>query len=182
MAEFRSLLERIHAKGLKVIIDLAPNHVSRAYQSTVRPDLNFGASDDSSAFFAPSNNFYYLDAAAEGGGPPLRLPTFDAANRRPISPTCIVQADCDGLFEGEQVFGRVTGNNRVTWTPDITDWYETVKLNYGYDFASGSPMRGNMLAPGFFSFPFRIPGGRSMQPSSSGRNKASTASAAISRT
>ncbi len=133
MAEFRSLLDRIHAAGLKVIIDLVPNHVSRAYNSTARPDLNFGVSDDTSTFFAPANNFYYLDAA-DGVGPPLRLPTFDMKTRQPISPTCIVQGDCDGLFEGEQMVGRVTGNNRVTWAPGISDWYETVKLNYGFQF------------------------------------------------
>lgn len=137
-AEFRSLLDRIHAQGLKAIIDLVPNHVSRAYRSTVRPDLHFGGGDDTSEFFTRSNNFYYLRTTDEGGGPPLRLPTFDRAAHHPISPTCVVQGDCDGLFEGEQNFGRVTGNNRVTWTPDITDWYETVKLNYGYDFREHS--------------------------------------------
>jgi glycosidase len=41
---------------------------------------------------------------------------------------------CDGLFDGEMKFGRVTGNNVVSWTPSINDWYETVKLNYGFDF------------------------------------------------
>ena len=136
--EFRSLLDRIHAQGLKAIIDLVPNHVSRAYMSSIRPDLHFGAGDETSEFFTPSNNFYYLRTTDEGGGPPLRLPTFDRSAQQPISPTCVVQGDCDGLFEGEQSFGRVTGNNRLTWTPDITDWYETVKLNYGYDFREHS--------------------------------------------
>jgi len=42
--------------------------------------------------------------------------------------------ECDGLFDGEMKFGRVTGNNVVSWTPSINDWYETVKLNYGFDF------------------------------------------------
>ena len=28
----------------------------------------------------------------------------------------------------------MTGNNKPSWTPDINDWYETVKLNYGFDF------------------------------------------------
>jgi glycosidase len=44
----------------------------------------------------------------------------------------------DGLFDGETRFGRVTGNNAATWTPALTDWYETVKLNYGYDFTTGA--------------------------------------------
>jgi glycosidase len=33
--------------------------------------------------------------------------------------------------------GRVTGNNACTWSPSQNDWYETVKLNYGYDFTTG---------------------------------------------
>ena len=41
---------------------------------------------------------------------------------------------CDGLFEGETTFGRVTGNNVVSWTPHLNDWYKTVKLNYGFNF------------------------------------------------
>lgn len=134
MEEFRALLDRIHGKGLKVMVDLVANHVSRAYDSTVRPDLNFGAHDNPSVFFTPTNNYYYLSRGDEGGGPPLRLPTLDTQTGRPITPTCVVQGDCDGLFAGEAAVGRVTGNNRITWAPAITDWYETVKLNFGFDF------------------------------------------------
>jgi glycosidase len=32
----------------------------------------------------------------------------------------------------------VTGNNCVSWTPQLHDWYETVKLNYGFDFTDPS--------------------------------------------
>jgi len=42
----------------------------------------------------------------------------------------------DQNFDGEKDHGKVTGNNKATWTPDINDWYETVKLNYGFDFTS----------------------------------------------
>ena len=31
----------------------------------------------------------------------------------------------------------MTGNNAVTWRPSVHDWYETVKLNYGFDFTTG---------------------------------------------
>ena len=48
------------------------------------------------------------------------------------------QQKCDGLFEGETTFGRVTGNNAVSWTPHLNDWYETIKLNYGFDFTDPS--------------------------------------------
>ena len=58
---------------------------------------------------------------------------------QPISPTCKVLAGkCDGAFDGEKEFGRVTGNNVVSWAPGLGDWYETVKLNYGYDFTTGA--------------------------------------------
>jgi glycosidase len=46
-------------------------------------------------------------------------------------------AGCDGLFPPETEFGRVSGNNVVSWAPSIHDWYETVKLNYGHDFSTG---------------------------------------------
>jgi len=130
--EFKALLDRIHAHGLKAIIDLVPNHVARSYHSTVRPELSFGEKDDPSKFFDPDNNFFYLRPSDPGGGPPLKLPTFK--DGQPVSPTCKVLGGCTGLFEPEKVHGRVTGNNVVSWSPGINDWYETVKLNYGVDF------------------------------------------------
>jgi glycosidase len=155
--EFKALLDRIHRHGMKALIDFVPNHVARSYNSDVKPELNFGtkgndgAGDDTSVFFSPRNNFFYLKPDATG--PPLHLPT--CKNGEPISPTCKAvaalcerrnQGDdghrpplqrCDGLFDSEAKFGRVTGNNVVSWTPSINDWYETVKLNYGYDFTGG---------------------------------------------
>ena len=32
----------------------------------------------------------------------------------------------------------MTGNNVVSWAPGLNDWYETVKLNYGFDFTTGT--------------------------------------------
>jgi glycosidase len=156
--EFKALLERIHKHGMKAMIDFVPNHVARSYNSDVKPELNFGtkgndgAGDDMSIFFSPRNNFFYLKP--DSNGPPLHLPTMK--NGQPVSPTCKVleglggttsvssksekgpdrarPSTCDGLYDGETKFGRVTGNNKATWTPDINDWYETVKLNYGFDF------------------------------------------------
>ena len=122
--EFKALIRRCHAHDLKVLIDFVPNHVSRAYASDVRPDLSFGAQDDRTKFFATDNNFFYL----QSGTPPLRLPTMG-------------KPDCDGLFDGEREFGRVTGNNAATWTPKRDDWYETVKLNYGWNYLDGRPPR-----------------------------------------
>jgi hypothetical protein len=76
-----------------------------------------------------------------GGGPPLKLPTAG----RP---------GCDGLFPPETEFGRVTGNNVVSWTPSIHDWYETVKLNYGHDFTTG---RDTSHLPGSDAAPAEVP-------------------------
>lgn len=130
LEEFRALVDGIHAEGLKVLIDFVPNHVARSHQSVVKPELSFGTKDDRTKFFAPGNNFFYL----EGAGP-LKLPTFK--DGRATSPTCQVVGGCDGLFAPEREHGRVTGNNVVSWTPSEGDWYETVKLNYGFDFTKG---------------------------------------------
>ena len=122
--EFRELVARCHAQGFKVIIDFVPNHVARSYKSDVHPELCFGQGDKKDVFFDRENYFYYLDETNPGGGPPLRLPAGDILGGA-------------GVYELEKDFGRVTGNNAITWTPSIHDWYETVKLNYGHDFRTG---------------------------------------------
>ena len=44
----------------------------------------------------------------------------------------------DGAAEPYREFpAKATGNNRFDATPNITDWYETVKLNYGVDYQNG---------------------------------------------
>ena len=126
--EFRELIARCHAHGLRVIIDFVPNHVARSYASDVKPELSFGEGDDRSVFFSRDNHFFYLNDGHPGDGPPLRLPTAEMPG-------------CDGLFAPESDYGRVTGNNAATWAPSIHDWYETVKLNYGQDFTTGRDTR-----------------------------------------
>lgn len=112
--EFRVLVERIHQAGLRVLMDLVPNHVSRAH-STADAARAFGHGDDRSRFFAPANHFFYL---TDPPGQALRLPggAFAAEDGR------------DGRIP------RATGNNVTSAAPSATDWYETVKLNYGWDF------------------------------------------------
>lgn len=146
LKEFAQLVQRLHAQDLKAIIDLVANHVARSSDSCIKPDCNFGtcggdgSGDEVTKFFHPHNNFFYLQP--DGSGPPLRLPTWK--DGRAISATCRAAAGvkslekCDGLFDGEKFFGRVTGNNVVSWTPHLNDWYETVKLNYGFDFTDPS--------------------------------------------
>jgi glycosidase len=126
---------------MRVIIDFVPNHVARSYQSDVRPEHSFGEGDDRGVFFARDNHFFYLQAHHPGGGPPLKLPTAG-------------KPGCDGRFEPETEFGRVTGNNVISWEPSINDWYETVKLNYGHDFTTG---RDTSHLPGPDAAPSEVP-------------------------
>ena len=141
LEEFKELLGRCRKHGLKVIIDFVPNHVARSYASDVRPELSFGKDDDRSAFCARDNHFFYLQPEQPGGGPPLKLPTAGLPGR-------------DGRFAPETTFGRVTGNNVISWAPSINDWYETVKLNYGHDFTTG---RNTSHLPGPASAPAEVP-------------------------
>lgn len=131
--EFQHLLKRAKKHKLRTIIDFVPNHVARSYSSAVRPDLSFGNNDDTSKFFDSDNNFYYLGQLHQGGGPPLKLPSADG-QQIPYAP--------------ESKFGRVTGNNAITWTPTINDWYETIKLNYGHNFTLGAPDAQTSKLPG----------------------------------
>ena len=110
--------------------------------------ITFGEHDDRANFFAPQNNFFWLQSDSPGGGLPLRLPTV--LNGERVSPTCRVLGAGDGFFSGEMTAGRVTGNNAATWSPSLNDWYETAKLNYGYDFTTGArafPHAANPAAP-----------------------------------
>ncbi len=139
--EFKALLARCEKGGLKVIIDFVPNHVARSYASDVKPSLSFGEGDDRAAFFSRDNHFYYLRRSDPGEGPPLKLPTAG-------------KPGCNGLFAPETEYGRVTGNNVVSWSPGNGDWYETVKLNYGHDFTSG---RDTSSLPGPDAEPTTVP-------------------------
>ncbi|MCF7734204.1 MAG: hypothetical protein K9N23_21150 [Akkermansiaceae bacterium] len=141
LVEFRELLERCREHGFKVIIDFVPNHVARSYASDVRPELSFGAGDERGVFCSRDNHFFYLRAGDPGGGPPLKLPTAG-------------KPGCDGWFDPEREFGRVTGNNAITWAPAAGDWYETVKLNYGHDFTTG---RDTSHLPGPDAAPDAVP-------------------------
>lgn len=138
--EFRALVKRMHDLEMKVLIDLVPNHVARSYDSDVRPELTFGRNDDKSKFFDPQNNFFYLEKVDEAGNrAPLRLPTVDPQSGEIVSSTAKIVGGADGLYPPEAVHGRVTGNNVARWQPGNGDWYETVKLNYGYNYRDPAP-------------------------------------------
>jgi glycosidase len=131
MAEFQALLQRAHRHGIRVIIDIVPNHVARHYESLGKPAgiRDFGADDDTSVEYARHNNFYYVPGQA------FEVPTYPAGfaplggEAHPLS---------DGKFAENPA--KWTGNGARAARPDFNDWYETVKINYGvkpdgsYDF------------------------------------------------
>ncbi len=122
MKEFEQLVKRTHAQGLKVIIDFIPNHVARVYKSNAKPEnvKDLGALDDTTKAFSPNNNFYYLPG--ESFTPPkgyMPLGMNDTTVSR------------DGKFIEKPA--KATGNDQFTASPDVNQWFETVKLNYGVD-------------------------------------------------
>ena len=122
LAEFEALIARTHAHGIKVIIDIVPNHVARNYESLSRPAgvNDFGAHDNTAVTYARDNNFYYVV------GESFKVP---AANNglRPLGGQPHPLAD--GKFEENPA--KWTGNGARAAQPDANDWYETVKVNYG---------------------------------------------------
>ena len=117
MKEFEELVKRTHDAGMKVIIDFVPNHVSRSYNSTVKPVYidNLGKDDNTAVAFSASNNFYYL--------PGQRLELHFEAQ--------------EDYYYYSEFPAKVTGNDCFSATPGINDWYETIKLNYGVDYQNG---------------------------------------------
>ncbi|MGB5335543.1 MAG: TIM-barrel domain-containing protein [Woeseiaceae bacterium] len=122
LAEFEALIERTHAHGMKVLIDIVPNHVARGYHSLSRPGgvEDFGASDDTSVEWARDNNFYYVPAEDFAVPEP-------PAGYRPLGGDPHPLAD--GEFEESPA--KWTGNGSRAAQPRFDDWFETVKVNYG---------------------------------------------------
>ncbi|MFI3239644.1 MAG: alpha-amylase family glycosyl hydrolase [Bacteroidales bacterium] len=118
MGEFEALIARSHAAGLKVLIDFVPNHVARGYHSDSAPAgvIDLGAEDDNRVTFDVNNNFYYLP------GDSLK-PQFDTTH--------------NGV-KYEEYPAKVTGNNSFSAEPQVGDWYETVKINYGVDITNNN--------------------------------------------
>ncbi len=112
MAEFEALRDRIHKHGLKLIMDFVPNHVARVYHSDLKPEFDFGKNDKKDVIFDAQNNFYYLPGTEF------------------IVPEGVMPAIPQNSFYEEKP-AKVTGNDVFKAEPNINDWYETVKLNYG---------------------------------------------------
>ncbi|MCG7496422.1 alpha-amylase family protein [Vibrio sp. Of7-15] len=122
LQEFEALVARSHENGLKVIIDIVPNHVARKYQGMNNPEgiTDFGAEDDTSVEYHQDNNFYYIPEQA------FELPDIP-----------VQFAPLGGEYEHSdsepyaEFPAKWTGNGSRLAKPDFDDWYETVKVNYG---------------------------------------------------
>lgn len=120
MKEFEALISRTHQEELKVLIDFIPNHVAREYHSDSRPKgvVDFGEDDDQSKAFDIHNNFYYLP------GQEFKVPADLVSPVEAVRPY-------------REKPAKATGNDVFTAEPNINDWFETVKLNYGIDYQKG---------------------------------------------
>ena len=126
MQEYEALIKRTHDNGLKVIMDLVPNHVARTYTSDVKPAgvRDFGQDDDKSKAFDPKNDFYYVPGQA------FAVPQGYNAGGDGFKSLLK-----DGKFDENPA--KATGNDVFSATPSINDWFETMKLNYGVDYQNG---------------------------------------------
>ncbi|MCU4155703.1 alpha-amylase family protein [Carboxylicivirga sp. A043] len=122
LSEFKALVERTHKHGMKVLIDIVPNHVARHYEGKNNPEgvVDFGANDDTSVEYAINNNFYYIP------GETFKVPAPEN-NYKPLGGEEHPLAD--GLFDENPA--KWTGNGSRLAQPGFYDWYETVKINYG---------------------------------------------------
>ncbi len=128
ISELVELIERFHRAGLRVLIDFVVNHTARVTKTDVlcKKHLDFGRSDDKGKFFDNQNNYFYVLGA-----------TFE--------PPYIENPGADGVFDTDiDLYGiqkeqpaKVTGNNVESPRPSKSDWFETAKLNYGYEFTTG---------------------------------------------
>jgi glycosidase len=119
LQEFEALIARTHKTGLKVIIDIVPNHIARKYEGKNNPEgiKDFGADDNVNVEYSRDNNFYYIPNERfqiPDGNIPLN------GEKNPL---------IDGSFDENPA--KWTGNGSRKVKPDQNDWYETVKVNYG---------------------------------------------------
>ena len=121
LEEFENLIARTHKNGLKVIIDIVPNHIARKYEGKSNPKgiKDFGTDDDKLKEYSKDNNFYYIPGAA------FQVPQND--NYKPLN------GEKNPLIDNKFIENpaKWTGNGSRQAKPDKNDWYETVKINYG---------------------------------------------------
>ncbi|TDD77440.1 alpha-amylase family protein [Flavobacterium caseinilyticum] len=119
LQEFEALIDRTHKAGLKVIIDIVPNHIARKYEGKSNPAgvTDFGVGDDTTVEYKRDNNFFYIPNTR------FEIPDTDKPLNGENNPLI------DGKFE--EIPAKWTGNGSRLAKPDKNDWYETVKVNYG---------------------------------------------------
>jgi len=119
LQEFEDLIARTHKAGLKLIIDIVPNHIARKYEGKNNPEgvTDFGANDDVSVEYKRDNNFYYIPKQH------FQIPDGEMPLNGEKNPMI------DGFFDENPA--KWTGNGSRKVKPDQNDWYETVKVNYG---------------------------------------------------
>ncbi|MEZ8190552.1 alpha-amylase family protein [Vibrio sp. 1F279] len=122
LQEFEALIKRSHDNGLKVIIDIVPNHIARNYQGLNNPEgvRDFADQDDTTVEYHRNNNFYYIPDST------FELPEIDPAfiplggEQHPNLASPFLESPA-----------KWTGNGSRLSKPNFDDWYETVKINYG---------------------------------------------------
>ena len=127
MEEFEDVMQRIHDKGLKVIIDFIPNHLAREYKSLCKPMYveDFGVNDNKNIAFAKDNNFYYCPNQQ------LVIPGQQSTVTELVEVPWLRQAQPTQFLEFP---AKASGNDVFSPKPSVNDWYDTVKLNYGVDY------------------------------------------------
>ncbi len=119
LQEFDALVVRTHKAGLKLLIDIVPNHIARKYEGKSNPlgVKDFGADDDVTVEYKRDNNFYYIPNSK------FEVPDDITA----------LNGEVNLLNDGEfhEIPAKWTGNGSRLAKPDKNDWYETVKMNYG---------------------------------------------------
>ena len=120
--EFKELLTRSHKAGLKVVIDIVPNHIARKYEGKNNPKgvVDFGAKDNTNVVYHKDNNFYY-NPGQSFSVPDWRNGYLPLGGEKSNMP--------DGKYTESPA--KWTGNGSRLSKPDFNDWYETVKINYG---------------------------------------------------
>jgi len=121
LQEFETLIARTHKNGLKLIIDIVPNHIARRYEGKTNPKgvKDFGRDDDTTVEYKRDNNFYYIPGQA------FQVPV--STTYKPLNGEN--NALSDGKFDENPA--KWTGNGSRQAKPASDDWYETVKINYG---------------------------------------------------
>ena len=124
MEEFEETLNRIHEKGMKVIMDFIPNHLAREYKSLCKPyDVEeFGEYDNKNVSFAKDNNFYYCPNQE------FVIPSQQTTDNS------ATQQLSNSATQYQESPAKASGNDVFSPCPSVNDWYDAVKLNYGVDY------------------------------------------------